>query len=104
MTTPWAMLFCTTAMKITRIAAAKAARLTALRQVGGVSSRCWRRSAALSRPAVRLELRDDPELLAPRERALAAGLLVRPRASIVPAWVPRCLRRRLRLVCAMGGA
>src|SRR3954451_5367349 len=98
------MLFCTTAMKMTKLAAAKAERLTALRQVGGVSRRCWRFSAALWLPALRLEPRDDPELLAPRERPLAGGLLVRPRGSIVPAWVPRCLRRRLRLVWAMGGA
>src|SRR3954451_20630330 len=97
---PAAMFFCTTATKITRIAAANAARLSAPRQVGGLSKRAWRRSAAVWRAAgLDDEARfDEPEL--PRD-VLAGGLLVRPARSIVPAWVPRCLRLRLRLVWAM---
>ena len=68
-------------------AAAIAARLTEPRQVGGLLRRSSRRSCA--------------DLLRACACASAAGP-VRPRASTVPAWVPRCLRRRLRLVWAMG--
>src|SRR3954464_10795007 len=90
---PAAMFFCTTATKIARIADAKAARFSAPRQVGGVSSRAWRRSAALWRDAAL-----DDEVLFALDRPLVDGLLVRPARSIVPAWVPRCLRLRFRLV------
>src|SRR5215212_8219956 len=97
---PAAMFFCTTATKITRIAAAKAARLSEPRQVGGLSKRAWRRSAAVWR-AADFDDDDDAARFEPPLDELPAGLLVRPGRSIVPAWVPRCLRLRLRLVWAM---
>src|SRR3954463_4864610 len=87
--------FCTTATKSARITEANAARFTAPRQVGGLSSRAWRRSAEV--------ILDDGFFDAVGDvlRPLDDGLLVRPARSIVPAWVPRCLRLRLRLGWAL---
>src|SRR5919108_1492538 len=68
-------------------AAAIAARLTELPQLGGLSSRSWRRWRAICLASSRV-----------------CGRPVRPARSIVPAGVPRCLRVRLRLVCAMDSA
>ena len=66
-------------------AEASAARLTAPFQVGGLFSRA---SRAVSRAAF---LRSSG----------LGGRPVRPRTVTVPAAVPRCLVRRLRLVCAI---
>ena len=76
------------------ITAAIAARLMALRQVGGRSRRSARRRRASSRPAARSRGRAAPPL-PPRVRVSAGG-------AIVPACVPRCLRRRFGLVFAIG--
>src|SRR5262245_15992778 len=65
-------------------AAAMAARLMAALQVGGLSSRSWRRWRATRFASSRV-----------------CGRPVRPARSIVPAAVPRCLRRRLRFVWAI---
>src|SRR6186997_1237055 len=73
-----------TTTRIAKTAAAIAARLTALRQVGGLSSRSclrWREICLAS--------------------ACVGDRPVLPARSIVPAGVPRCLRVRLRLVCAI---
>src|SRR3954462_4754783 len=87
--TPWAMFFWVMPMKIARITAANAARLSELRQVGSLSKRFSRRGRA--------------------DACFVAGVLfdltarpVRPGVSIVPAWVPRCLLRRFFLVWAIG--
>src|SRR3954468_7161179 len=74
----------------TRITAAIAARLMAERQLGGRLSRSARRSVAVA-PLPPLPFFSVPAGLRP----------VRPRDSIVPAAVPRCLLRRLRFVWAM---
>src|SRR5919108_4427191 len=70
-----------------KTAAAMAARLTELPQVGGLSSRSCRRWRAICLAS-----------------SFVWGRPVRPARSMVPARVPRCLRVRLRLVCAMDSA
>src|SRR5436190_22379983 len=70
--------------------AAIAARLIAERQLGGRVSRSARRSSAVL---------PFPPL--PFFSPLVGLRPVRPRASTVPAAVPRCLLRRLRFVWAM---
>ena len=64
---------------------ASAARLIALRQVGGLSKRLARAS----------------ERCCFLRSSGVGGRPVRPRASIVPAAFPRCLVRRFRFVCAI---
>ena len=75
--------------------AAIAARFIAPRQVGGLSRRSARRRRASSRAAA-LSAGRLAAALPPRERDSAAG-------AIVPACVPRCLRRRLVFVFAILG-
>ena len=74
--------------------AAIMARLIAERHVGGRLSRSARRSAELCPPALLL----PPPLFFSEPVGLRP---VRPRDSTVPAALPRCLDRRLRLVWAM---
>src|SRR5207302_10767605 len=81
-------LLAVNSMNRTMNTAASAARLADPAHVGGVLSR---RSRAVSRACF---LRSSA----------VGGRPVRPRDSIVPAAVPRCLLRRLRLVWAIVGA
>src|SRR4051812_19070309 len=67
----------------TKSTVASAERWMALRQVGGLSSRCGRGSRPLGLRSADVGLRP-----------------VRPRVSTMPAALPRCLVRRLRLVLA----
>src|SRR5829696_9089468 len=67
-----------------KTAAAIAARCIAPRHVGGLSSRSARRWREICLASWRV-----------------CGRPVLPERSIVPAGVPRCLRVRLRLVCAI---
>jgi hypothetical protein len=70
--------------------AAMPALMIALRHDGGVlrrrSRRCW------------LVIRTEPLPEGPRSASVSLRP-VRPRASTMPAALPRCLVRRLRLVC-----
>src|SRR4051795_7572346 len=79
----------TTSRAMTKITVATAARCAAPAHVGGLLMRSSRRCWAVS--------------FAGPLRSSAVGLRpVRPRVSILPAALPRCLVWRLRLVCAMG--
>src|SRR3954451_20803271 len=74
---------------MTKMIAASSARWAAPAQVGGLLRRSSRRCWAV--------------IFACDLRSPSVGLRpVRPRASIMPAALPRCLVRRLRFVCAMG--